>query len=215
MKVGTDAVLLGAWATTPGATSILDVGTGSGVIALMLAQRTARDVIIDGIEPAAVDFAQAVENVAMSNWPVRINMVNTTIQNYFPDKKYDLIVSNPPFFINSLQPPSVSRTMARHTASLSHSDLLHNVQRLLSRNGRFSVVLPTTEGCQFLSLATERGFFCLRQLAFFSRSTKEQERWLFEFGRLPAEKISETLLLYEENNVWTEGYKRLTSDFYR
>jgi tRNA1Val (adenine37-N6)-methyltransferase len=213
-KVGTDAVLLGAWATTTGAKTILDIGTGSGVIALMLAQRTEQNVIIDAVELHRPDFLQASENILNSRWSSRMKVYPAPIQEFVSPVKYDLIVSNPPFFANGLAPPSDSRKQARHTMFLTYSDLLVAVKRLISTTGRFSVIFPTAEGQQFKLMAAESGLFCSRELAFFSRREKPQERWLMEFDGRSGVKISETLVLYTQEDKWSEEYKKLTHDFY-
>lgn len=214
MKVGTDAVLLGAWVDVTGVHRVLDIGTGSGVIALMLAQRTADDVHIDGVEIAAADAAQARENVAASPWPSRVLIHQTSIQEFNPQRKYDLVVTNPPFFHRSLLPPSPGRATARHTHGLDHDELLAQMARLLAPGGRFAVVLPTIEGGAFTALATSRGYHRVRSIAFYTRASKPQERWLFEFAAIPQPEHSETLLLYDGNNKWTEEYRLLTAAFY-
>ena len=132
MKIGTDAVLLGAWTRVAGAKTMLDIGTGSGILALMLAQRASPEARIDALEIAQPDFLQANENARHSPWPEKIKVHPTSIQAYRTKTKYDLIVCNPPYFINSLLPASPSRKLARHTTSLSNSDLLSAVKRLLS-----------------------------------------------------------------------------------
>src|SRR6266850_1577807 len=131
MKVGTDAVLLGAWAGAAGAKTILDIGTGSGIIALMLAQRTPSYARIDAVEIEQSDFLQASENAQNSPWPEKIIVHHTSIQEYQTDSQYDLIICNPPYFINSLLPPSPFRKQARHAALLPNRDLLTAVKRLL------------------------------------------------------------------------------------
>jgi tRNA1Val (adenine37-N6)-methyltransferase len=214
MKVGTDGVLLGAWATVEGAKNILDIGTGSGLIALMLAQRTSPDACIDAVELGESDVGQAKENVGQSPWPEKIIVHHTAIQNYTTVKKYDLIVTNPPYFLNSLAPPSDRRKEARHTATLSYQDLLDAVTRLLSDTGTFSVILPTIEGNIFQSLAITHGLYCSRQTAFFSRAEKPQERWLIEFTRTPLIPVADTIVLYERLEEWTKRYAQLTRDFY-
>jgi tRNA1Val (adenine37-N6)-methyltransferase len=213
-KVGTDAVLLGAWTTTANARTILDIGTGSGVIALMLAQRTTSDVSIDAVELNGSDFLQATENILNSSWSERIKVHHASVQEFVSNRKYDLIASNPPFFVNDLLPPSDARKQSRHTISLSYADLLVAVKRLISPIGKFSIILPSVEGLQFQSLASEFGLFCSRELAFFSRKEKSQERWLMEFDQKPGVKISETLVLYAQGDNWSEEYKKLTHDFY-
>lgn len=214
MKVGTDGVLLGAWVNVAGATSILDIGTGSGVIAVMLAQRTLDDVRIDAVEVEPDDAQQAKENVQLSRWPEKITIYNQPIQQFHSDQKYDVIVSNPPYFVNSQKPPGERRTQTRHTTSLDHDTLLMSVLRLLKDNGRFSVVLPFTEGLQFIELATNQTLYCCRKYSFRTRREKPIERWLLEFSREVLPEEEGEILLYSKDVDWSDDYLRLTKDFY-
>jgi tRNA1Val (adenine37-N6)-methyltransferase len=211
MKVGTDAVLLGAWVNVGGAKTILDIGTGCGVIALMLAQRS--KALVEAVEPDKDSAQQAEENFQASPW--QISLYNVPIQD-FDHEKYDLIVSNPPFFSRSLVPPATTRKIARHTETLSFEDLLASVRRLLKSHGRFALVLPVVEGNEFLKCALDYGLSCIRSTAFYSRPGKPQERWLMEFafGGNHQENQSDSLVLYENGDQWTEAYRHLTADFY-
>ncbi len=213
-KVGTDAVLLGAWAGVHGAERILDIGTGSGVIALMLAQRSAPASKIDAVELQPHDADQAVENVKNSPWPEKVTVLRTAIQDFVSEKPYDLIVSNPPYFINSWLPPDENRSKARHSNELSFTDLLASVIRLLAPAGLFAVVLPYAEGNQFLRMAETVGLYPIRKLTFRSRKNKPIERLLIEFSRKQSQVKSEELLLYKINEEWTDEYRALTRDFY-
>jgi tRNA1Val (adenine37-N6)-methyltransferase len=123
-KIGTDGVLLGAWADVSNVQYILDVGTGTGVIALMMAQRTAGSVLIDAVEIEKEDSEQALQNVLQSPWASRIGVHHTAIQNFSPSRQYDLVISNPPYFVNSWKPPEKKRSQARHTHELSFDELL-------------------------------------------------------------------------------------------
>ena len=154
-KVGTDGVLLGAWVSLEEVQRILDVGTGTGVISLMLAQRTPETVTIDAVEIEEDDALQAAENVRQSPWPEKIKVYHKTIQAFSPGKKYDLIISNPPFFVESWLPPEKKRSQARHTEQLSFEELLESATRLLSANGRLAVILPFQEGLQFIESARQ------------------------------------------------------------
>ncbi len=214
MKVGTDAVLLGAWVDVSKAKKILDVGTGCGIIALMLAQRTERDVWIEGIEIEEQDAIQAAENSSLSPWKNRIKVTHQSLQEFKDGESFDLIVSNPPYFINSQLPPSTDRAKARHTHSLSYQELIDHSTRLLKNEGRLAVVLPYIEGKDFVNLASIRGLICIRQLAFYSRKDKPQERWLFEFALIPKPLVTEQLTLHGEGETWSPEYKALTKSFY-
>lgn len=214
-KVGTDGVLLGAWVTVKeNEGNILDVGTGSGLIALMLAQRTNPSSRIDAVEIEAKDAQQAWENVQQSPWPEKITIYQEAVQRFNPEKDYDLIVSNPPYFVNSWLPPEEKRSQARHTHQLSYQDLLVTVSRLLKKQGRLAVILPYAEGLIFLDLALSFHLFPVRKTAFRSRLHKPVERLLLELayeGKLEAEQ---EIILYESGENWSEDYKELTGEFY-
>lgn len=214
MKVGTDAVLLGAWANVTEAKSILDIGTGTGVIALMLAQRSDDNVHIDAVEIELQDAEQAKENILNSPWPHLISIHQVPIQQFSSKVKYDLIVSNPPYFNHSFQPPDKKRLHTRHTVSLDFSELLSCVIRLLHPDGKFNIILPHMEGLEFISLARQKNLFCSRQWSFRPREEKRIERWLLEF-QFQSVKIEEgEIIHYSTTGEWTEDYKSLTRDFY-
>lgn len=214
MKVGTDGVLLGAWANIENAQSILDIGTGSAVIALMLAQRSSPETHIDAVEVEKQDAMQAEENVAASPWPKKIHIHHASIQQFAPEKKYDAIISNPPYFINSQQPPDARRLQARHTISLSFQDLLLAVKRLLHAHGTFSIILPYTEGLHFIELAHSYSLYCSRQWSFKTREEKPVERWLLEFSYTVSLAEKGEIILYDTTNEWSPSYRELTRDFY-
>jgi len=214
MKVGTDAVLLGAWAHVANASRILDIGTGSGIIALMAAQRTAPATQIDAVEIESQDAAQAADNFSASPWGDRLHIHITPIQDFAPSQPYDVIVSNPPYFVNSQEPPNKRRHEARHTITLDHATLLTAVDRLLQPQGTLNVVLPYTEGLQFISLAKQQRFFCTRQYSFRTREGKPIERWLLEFSRKAGATETGEILLYREKLEWSDRYVELTRDFY-
>jgi tRNA1Val (adenine37-N6)-methyltransferase len=214
MKVGTDAVLLGAWVDISNAKKILDVGTGCGIIALMLAQRTGEDVCIEAIEIEKQDAIQALENSNQSPWAKRIKITPQSLQEFKGFESFDIIVSNPPYFINSQLPPSTDRAKARHTHSLSYQELIDHSIRLLNKEGRLAVVLPYAEGKNFLNLASLNGLICIRQLAFYSREGKPQERWLFEFSLNHAPLKNEKLVLHGAGESWSPDYQSLTKAFY-
>jgi len=213
IKVGTDAVLLGAWADVTNVTRILDVGTGSGVIALMLAQRTPEKTHIDAIDISLADCEQATENVVRSPWPQKISVHHSSLQLY-ESSLYDHVVSNPPYFINSFKPPVINRANARHTETLQHHELLHHTKRLLNSTGKLSVVLPPSEANLLQSLSKAEGWFCKRICRFQSRINKPVERVLLEFQLTEISGTEEELVLYNEDSEWSAAYRDLTKGFY-
>jgi tRNA1Val (adenine37-N6)-methyltransferase len=213
-KVGTDAVLLGAWVNVSSATRVLDIGTGSGVIALMIAQRTGSSVFIDGVEIQEADAIQASENAARSPWSDRVKIHHTSIEDFNESHSYDLIVSNPPFFVNSSIPPVRARGIARHTNELTFESLLVAVKKLLTNNGSFAVILPLEESKIFSSMSMAEGFLMNRTMAVKSRDDKTVERVLMEFSRVEKSLELKSLTIHDEGNEWSSDYKNLTRDFY-
>jgi tRNA1Val (adenine37-N6)-methyltransferase len=216
MKVGTDTVLLGAWINVGTAHQLLDIGTGNGTLALMLAQRSSDEAAIDAVEIEEADVLQANENFIQSPWASKIHLYHTAVQHFHPEKKYDLIISNPPYFNDSQRPPDEKRHKARHTVSLDHEELIHSVLRLLKDKGRFNAVLPFTEGLSFIDLAKGSGLSCTRKYSFKTRPAKPIERWLLEFQKTELPLETGEILLYKNDQTddWSDEYKQLTQAFY-
>ena len=203
MKVGTDGVLLGAWAK--GGPRILDIGTGTGIIALMMAQRypEAQVTAID-IDEGAV--SQAEQNVSQSPFLGRISVLQQAVQEHLGE--YESIVSNPPFFIDSLQAPDEQRNMARHTATLSYAELMKAAYRLLADNGEFSVVIPFDYRRRMEDEAVFVGFFPSRVCGVKTTERKPAKRYLLAFRKHPCPCQKEQL------TIGSEDYQALTSAFY-
>lgn len=213
-KVGTDGVLLGASADVNGKDRILDIGTGTGLIALMLAQRCNGD--ITAIEPDHDSFEQAAENVKQSKWSNRIKVENSRLQDFEPDDlKFDLIVSNPPYFIDSLKNPDPAKSAARHNDGLDHEDLLKGTSRLLTEDGLLQVIMPWEEGNIFIAEASGYGFYCSSILKIRPTITSEVRRLILGFTRNKL-KPAERFLTIEKGkrHDYTEEYIKLTKDFY-
>lgn len=215
MKVGTDGVLLGAWVPLRAEDRrLLDLGTGCGVIALMLAQRQAdaRITALD-IDPDCV--LQTRENADRSPWGERITAVEAPVQEFFPAEPFDLIVSNPPYFENSLLSPDAGRSRARHTASLSYAELLQAVGRLLAPEGRFAVVLPAEEAKRFRCLAAQ-WLWLEAQLDVRTTPRRPVKRSLMLFGRRQPvhEPALKELVIQTAPETFTPEYRAMTGDFY-
>ena len=213
MKVGTDAVLLGAWCPVTGVKRILDIGTGCGVIALMLAQRTPDDVRIDAVEMQEQDARQAMDNVLASPWPSKVNVHTARIQD-FESEPYDLIVCNPPFFTASLLPPDPRRASVRHDHQLSRKALLQAVNRLLAPHGTFAAIIPASDADAFMTDAAAEGIPVVSHTLFHTRKSKPAERSLLAAQRSGAPVQLNDLVLYGNDNRHTEAYRKLTADFY-
>lgn len=203
MKVGTDGVLLGAWAH--GGEQVLDVGTGTGLIALMMVQRypEARVTALD-IDEGAV--RQATINVEQAEAKDRIRMVQQRVQEH--EGLYDAIVSNPPFFIDSLNAPDVRRNTARHADTLTYAELMEAAWRLLKDDGELSVVVPFDYRQRMEDEATFRGFFPSRVCAVKTVERKPAKRYLLAFRKHPCQCVKETMTIGDEQ------YRQLTGDFY-
>jgi tRNA1Val (adenine37-N6)-methyltransferase len=213
-KVGTDGVLLGACADVTGAEHILDIGTGSGLIALMIAQRCNAEII--AVEPDEDSFNQAVENVGGSLWGGRIKTVNTDLQSYRPENiKFDLIISNPPYFTASMKNPDPRKSAARHNDSLSPGEMLGAVDQLLTINGKLQVIMPYAEGNIFIAEAQEYGLYCIDILKIRPLPSSEVRRLIMTFSRQRI-KATEKFLTIEhgKRHEFTEEYMNLTKDFY-
>jgi tRNA1Val (adenine37-N6)-methyltransferase len=213
-KVGTDGVLLGASADVIGAANILDIGTGSGLIALMIAQRSKADVT--AIEPDKDSFDQASDNFIRSPWGERIRAVNCDLQSYMPENlKFDLIVSNPPYFTGSLKNPDPRKSAARHNDSLSPGEMLEAVTRLLIDNGKLQVIMPYAEGSIFIAEAQEYGLFCNSILKIRPLPSSDVRRLILTFSRQRL-NVTEKFLTIEhgKRHEFTEEYMSLTREFY-
>jgi tRNA1Val (adenine37-N6)-methyltransferase len=228
MKVSTDALLLGAWTQLPAAGAILDIGTGSGILTLMLAQRCQQqaDLMLDAIEldPPAADVA--AENFRQSPWSAKIRLIKGDILTYpasadHPsDRRYSLIISNPPFFVDSLKAVDPKRNQARHTDTLSFADLLKAAAALLAPEGVFSLVLPTAGATQMIMLAQQSGWYLQRQCWVQSKAGKPPLRCLFSLSRLPpvvpsaAATVGEQLQIHAFDGSYSAEYRALLCDFY-
>lgn len=207
MKVGTDGVLLGAWAR--GGSRVLDVGTGTGIIALMMAQRYP-DAHILGIDIDEGAVRQATTNVLSSPFSLRIRIQQTTFQDMDDSFAgcFDAIVSNPPFFIDSLADPDEQRNLARHTTTLTYAELMQSAWRLLSDDGELSVVVPFDYRQRMEDEAIFVGFFPCRVCAVKTTDRKPAKRFLLSFRKHPCPCEKEQL------TIGSEAYRQLTGDFY-
>jgi len=215
MKVGTDGVLLGAWANIKNINKILDVGTGTGLIAIMLAQRT--NTIIEAVELESNAYEQAKINVSLCPWNKRISLHNLSFQEYASSCQilFDLIICNPPYFENSLKSTKKNRNIARHTDTLSHNDLLTGAYKLLSENGRFAVIMPYAEGNKFIAEASGAGLYCIKRTSVKATSSSSFKRLLIEFSKIP-QKIDDNLLIIGTDviNNYSDEFRQLSKEFY-
>ena len=198
MKVGTDGTLLGAWATVDHVDSVLDVGCGCGLIALMIAQRSSASTII-GIDNHEPSIRQAARNTAASDWSDRLRMSFHDVRDLTVEEfgRFDLIVSNPPFYEEDVSCPDLSRNSARHTGSLNFDQLVDAAVRLLSDNGTLSLILPAKSRATFVGTAASRGLYLSRITSVYTKHGKPPKRVLMEFGRSITDTLENNLYIYK------------------
>lgn len=216
MKVGVDGVLLGAWANVSGTKRILDAGTGTGLIALMIAQKSPL-AEIDAVEIDEDAFQEAKFNVAQSPWNDRIRLECCSFQKFATrtDRKYDLIISNPPFFVNSLKAPAVSRAKARHADTLPLKELISGAKKLLTENGEIALVLPIESLQELEKFVEEQHLFLSRLCRVKPNPVKPAFRILVEIASRECIFQEEELVIeFEQHHNYTPQYRELTKDFY-
>ncbi len=224
LKVCTEACILGAYVNVMGATCALDIGTGTGLLALMAAQRNPL-MHIDAVEIEEQNYLQAIDNVEKSPFAGRITVHHTAIQDWpgvnsnplnlasnFSD--YDLIISNPPFFTNHLRSPSQSRNRALHTDTLSLEELVESVARLLAVEGRFVVLLPAYETQLLTEIAASAGLRPTRQLQVFQRPDKSLFRMITTFERHHTESVVESLYIHHLDGTYSDEFRTLLKEYY-
>lgn len=215
MKIGTDAVLLGAWAEVSNAQKILDIGTGTGIIALMLAQRSEAQIKALEIEENAAD--EAAENFLNSPWSERISVENSSFQEFAKKSKnkYDCIVSNPPYFGNNLKSASKNLAIARHNDLLPITELVQGTSKLLSETGTLSLIFPVETALKFSELATKNNLYLVRLTEVSHTPLSKAHRYLLEFSKKKVPLKKDVLNIKTEDGLdYSQAYKSLTHDFY-
>ncbi len=219
MKVGTDAVLLGAWCsleTCPD--TILDVGSGTGLVSLMLAQRSDAETI-DAVEIDPNAYEQSVANFEKSDWSDRLFCYHSSFQDFSEemkeeDEEYDLIISNPPFYNDNFETNDTSRNTARFTSALSFKELLESTSKILSDSGVFTIIIPFKEQTVFVSLAAKYRLFLNRVCSVRGTENSEIKRSMLEFSFYQKEVEETTLVIEKARHKYTHEYINLTKDFY-
>jgi tRNA1Val (adenine37-N6)-methyltransferase len=218
MKVNTDGILLGSWSQVCDKKHVLDIGTGTGVIAIMLAQRSS-EIHVVGIDIDELSAEEASENMALSPFADRLSCVCIPLQDYADQYRhqYDLIVSNPPFFTGGTFSINENKNNVRHTVKLSHVDLLRSVRYLLAPNGHFDVVLPYIEGLRFIEMAEKYDLYPHRITEVIPKEGKPSERLLLSFTEHMSNAIdrSELIVSASDNaNDYTAEFTALNKDYY-
>jgi len=215
MRIGTDAVLLGAWINPEKRSEMLDIGTGCGVIALMMAQKC--NAAVTAIDIDENSARQASGNFRNSPWNSRMNAIHCSFQEFtrLPTKSFDLVITNPPYFRNSLRSPLKNRNMARHDDQLNTRDLLTGVAGILHSTGKFCLILPAGDALSFQSDAKEHNLLLVRQLMVKSKPGTNPKRIAMEFVfSAPGFVVTEEIIIRREDNSFTGAYRELTKDFY-
>lgn len=212
MKVGTDGVLLGAWTHVDTSQRILDIGTGSGLVALMLAQRCEASITAIDIDSEAVEQAQI--NIDASDWKERMEVYHTDLCKFSPEHLFDTIVSNPPYFVDSLKCSDIQRNTARHNDTLTSEQLFGNVSGMLCEEGEFSLVLPFEQTESAISIGEKYGLYPTRHTRVITRPGLPPKRSLLAFKKHGEEYIPQDLVIELERHVYSKEYIALTKEFY-
>ncbi|WP_245243852.1 tRNA1(Val) (adenine(37)-N6)-methyltransferase [Mariniflexile gromovii] len=216
MKIGTDGVLLGAWASTQhNPFSILDIGAGTGIIALMLAQRCNAE-LIDALEMDDDAYEQCVDNFETSPWGDRLFCYHASLDEFVDEieDQYNLIISNPPFYSEDFKSDNEQRDLARFSEALPFDHLIESASKLLSEDGVFSVIIPNKEENLFINLASNFNLFPNRILHVKGSPTSDIKRSLMEFSFRESDIKKETLIIETGRHEYTQDYINLTKDFY-
>jgi len=223
MKVGTDGILLGGWAdvttTSEAQLKALDIGTGSGLISLMLAQRCKGELQATAIDIDELACRQAKKNIDNSPWPSSIVVKHVALQPFTQaykdeDTKFDLIVSNPPYFVHGQDFADDARKTARHTGSLTHQELVGCALELLSPNGRVALVLPHDAGCELVNYCQQLGNFKITCLNIRTTPKKAYKRMLMSISRGGNELKNQSLTVHNPDGSYSHAYQAITKDFY-
>ena len=215
MKIGTDAILLARWTEVSDNDDVIDIGTGCGLIPLMLAQKGIKSA--DAVEIDNDSYEEAAQNFSNSAWNSRLSAIHDDIKHYAEicEKKYDLVVSNPPFYFGDNIPEKAKKGLACHTNTLSYNDLLSSVKKIMKPEGRFSLVLPAIESKTFLKDAENQGFYLEKELLIVPIEGKEPNRINMQLVVNQVNSIkTETFVLRHPDHSFTKEYKDFLKDYY-
>lgn len=215
MKVGTDSVLLAALTSVNNIKNALDIGTGTGILALMLAQKNPT-LKFDAIEIDELAFLQANNNFSKSKFSAHIKPHLVALQQFVANKQYDLIITNPPYFISksNYSIADLQRAKARHDNDLTFEELIDCVQKIMSPKGVFKLILPVHEAVIFKILALQKGLFCGESIFIKPKTSKPSNRVIMSFSNQNIVETESVFIIYNEDNTQTEAYKNLTSEYY-
>jgi tRNA1Val (adenine37-N6)-methyltransferase len=215
MKVGTDGVLLGAWCNVEKVEKVLDIGTGTGLIALMIAQRNA-NCLVDAIEIDKEAADEAAQNVVNSLWNSRIEVQNRYNQQFAENslQKYDLIACNPPFYTDYLKPLNNRRSTARHTVALRFEELFFCAKKLLCWTGSFSIIIPAEQLINIEIVAEKNQLFIVKKTEVYSTPFSKIRRLLISFSNIYKKNTVNKLIIEVSRHNYSTDYKQLTKEFY-
>ena len=215
MRIGTDAVLFAQWVDVSSSYSVLDIGTGSGIIPMILSQKGVGTV--DAVELDSDSYEEAKLNFEISAWNERLNVFNRDVRLYADEinKKYDLIVSNPPFYASDVKPIKEKKVMARHVSTLSFKDLLISAKKMMKENSRFALVLPFYESRLFIKEAEQLGFYLQKEMQIIPIEGKDANRVNMQFVLNKVEFIeTEYFTIRNKDYSYTDEYREFLKDYY-
>jgi tRNA1Val (adenine37-N6)-methyltransferase len=215
MKIGTDGILIGAWVNISKKFKALDIGSGTGIISIMLCQRNL-NLDLDSIELSPSAIMDAKINIENCDWSDRIKLFHQDLKDFHPDSNYDLIVSNPPYFKGSLQPSNSERSKARHQNDLKLEDILKFSKQNLTKDGSLNIILPFEQKKEAKEFAKKYSLNSIRECAVFPKPDKAPHRILIEFSRSENKQMIKESLVIEKagRHNYSEDYKKLTREFY-
>ena len=211
MKIGTDSLLLGAWTDAGNCHDALDVGTGTGILSLMLAQRYS-ELRITGIEPHQKAFQEATVNFRNSPWSNRLISENTTLQDFSVCRKFDLILSNPPYYTENIPSPERGRSQARQAVHLPAEELISCSAQLLAPRGRFILILPEANSISFIVAAAKKGLYVRRQCLIHPDTNMNPNRRMMEFRRKRG-VVRQEYIFIRKDGKWSDEYRKLTENY--
>ena len=214
MKIGTDSILLGAWADLSDKKKGIDIGSGTGIISIMLCQRN-EILEIDSIEVSEKAVLDAKKNIKNCKWNERINLIHKDLRLFSTENKYDLIISNPPYFQKSLKPKDLDRLKARHEVSLNYKDVLNFSEKHLLKNGTINLILPIDQKQEVTEYAEKFGLYVSKECIVFPKPNKNPHRLLIELSKTKKTFESQSLTIENDGrHNYTDNYKKLTREFY-
>lgn len=216
MKIGTDSVILGAWCKFDGKKNckILDIGTGTGILAIMAAQKNP-EAIIKAVEINEKAALQAKQNVGLTVWKNNIEVITGNISDFKYEFPFDYIISNPPYFENSLKSPDNQRSVARHTDSLSFAELTKSISRLLANDGKSFIIIPSEAEDSLCSATIDCGLYPAHKVNIITREGQKPKRIILVMMHKPTAYSEESITIRNTNGNYTEQYIELTKDFYK